>query len=147
MAEPYTQSEQWKRTGEQLRAGRKPSNKKAINEMDLSEALDAQSRYLEWQKRHGYDKLETEQKAKIEAENGDTGGWYFAMENDDHKMVVHKYQTYLLPRIEELKADQEHVANVQHFLIDGKTEAELSHEQQSINAAAPLPGTLDVGQV
>lgn len=147
MAENYTQSAEWKRLGQQLRAGRKPSKRKAVDEMDLTECLDAQSKYLEWQKRHGYDKLETEVRAKIEAENGSPDSWYFSIPNEDHKMVAHKYQTYLLPRIEDLKAHEEDVANVQHFLIDGKTEAELSHEQQSINAAALLPATPDVDRV
>lgn len=147
MAENYTQSAEWKRLGQQLRAGRKPSKRKAVDEMDLSEALEAQSKYLEWQKRHEYDKLEIETRAEIEAENGDPESWYFRIPNEDHRVVVHKYQNYLLPRIEDLKAHEEHVANVQHFLIDGKTEAELSHEQLSINAAAPFPATPDVDRV
>jgi len=82
----YSQQNQaWRRTGEQLRARTKPSSRKSIKEMNLDEALDAQTKYLKWATTHA--------------------------DHEDFAVKQHIYNTYLIPRIEFLQ-QQEEVADI-----------------------------------
>lgn len=77
--------DQWEKTGRDLRARRHPSKRKAIDEMDLDELLEAKEKYLVWIKKNA--------------------------KHPDAPNKKHIYQNYLLPRIEQLKADRELLNN------------------------------------
>lgn len=75
------QNDSWRRTGDQLRARQRPSSRKSINEMNLDEALDAEVKYLKWATTHA--------------------------DHEDFSVKKHIYNTYLIPRIEFLKQQQD----------------------------------------
>jgi hypothetical protein len=72
---------QWREAGQRLKQGQKPGGKKAIGDMNLEEALDAEEKYLVWNARFP--------------------------DHEDHEVKAHIYQTYLLPRISFLKQERE----------------------------------------
>ena len=72
-----TKPEAWIRTGKLLKRGVTNTKRKSIDEMNLTEALDAEKKYLRW-----YDKYP---------------------EHEDRTVKKHIYTNYLLPHIEVLK--------------------------------------------
>ena len=70
-------NETWQRTGQQLRRRQLPTGRKAIDEMNLDEALDAEQKYLKWAERNE--------------------------RHEDFELKRHLYETYLIPRIEMLQ--------------------------------------------
>lgn len=70
--------EKWKRTGEMLRKGQKPTQRKSIDEMTLSEALETEQKYLNWAEKN--------------------------KDHEDFEIKKHIYNNYLKKRIEYLQS-------------------------------------------
>ena len=90
----YRKGEGWQRAAEtyaQIKQGKKPSGKKSLNEMNLEELLDAEQKYLAFvEKNPTHPDLETKK---------------------------HIYDSYVVPRIQELKEAKELEGSVVDILM------------------------------
>jgi hypothetical protein len=91
--------DKWRRTGEMLKRRIKFSAKKPISEMNLEECRDAEKRYIDWLNKHGY--------------NNDS-----RPKNPQHATAIHVYNTYLMPRLQDLAF----LENTENILINEKSD-------------------------
>lgn len=95
----------WEETGRLLKRRQSIKAKKPISEMDLTEALDAQKKYLAWIEKYP--------------------------NHEDRQIKEHVYKTYLLPRIEELEFSD----NSQSILGIKEPHPELANKQLTLGGS------------